>query len=429
MSAMSSPTPEQLQALLNSPALTPPPGVVPNFVDPPNSYDAAVAINIVFLVLSTLSLAMRIYTKVRIMHQMALADYSILLGWGVFVGLLVPAWYVVKIAPGVHQWNIRLKDYISFSYYIYISSAMYGICIFFVKLSILLQYLQIFVPLKSRNALYWTSHALIWTNFVFYLISVCLVLFGCKPIAKAWNPLITNGHCIDTLATDTAAGAINSLSDIVILVLPQVSIWRLQMALRRKIQISALFFIGLFACVCSIVRLAYATKLYRSTDITYYGWNDALWAIMEMASGIIVACLPLSAKFFQGLEEMGTLSKIRSSLKLFRNFTVVANRRRTDDHSAENYISSSAPTSRTTKMRAGQYKTLSDRLPLAKISHPNLEVTTFGDDEHNQHETHIMRTINIDTRSEPNDHDQFHSLNSQARTSQPDSSHGISGEV
>ena len=181
---------------------------------------------------------------------------------GVFVGLFVPAWYVIEIAPGVHQWDIRLKDYISFSYvcpcagmllsseltpaqYIYISSAMYGICIFFVKLSILLQYLQIFVPLKSRNALYWTSHALIWTNLVFYLISVNLVLFGCKPIAKAWNPLITNGHCIDTLATDTAAGAINSLSDIVILVLPQVSIWRLQMALRRKIQISALFLIGL----------------------------------------------------------------------------------------------------------------------------------------------------------------------------------------
>ena len=179
----------------------------------------------------------------------------------------------------------------------------------------------------------------------------------------------------------------------------------------------------------SIVRLAYATKLYRFTDATYYGWNGVLWAILEMASGIIVACLPLMAKFFQGLEEMGTLSKIRSSLKVFRNFSVVANRRRTDDHSAENYISSSAPTTRSTKTRAGQYKSLSDRLPLAKRSHPNLEVTTFGDDEYNKHEAHIMRTINVDIRSEPNEHNRFHSPNSQARISQPESSHGISGEV
>ena len=75
---MSSPTPEQLQALLNGPALAAPPGVISNFSDPPSSYDAAVAINIVFLVLSTLTLAMRIYTKVRIIHQMALADCTTL---------------------------------------------------------------------------------------------------------------------------------------------------------------------------------------------------------------------------------------------------------------------------------------------------------------------------------------------------------------
>ena len=181
--------------------------------------------------------------------------------------------------------------------------------------------------------------------------------------------------------------------------------------------------------MCSIIRLSYATKLWRSTDITYYGWYDGLWAILEMASGIIVACLPLSAKFFQGLEEMRTLSKIKSSLKLFRNFTVVASRRRTDDYSAESHISSNAPTSRSTKIRAGQYKTLSDRLPLAKRSHQNLEVTTFGDDEYNQSEAHIMRTINIDTRSEPNVHSRSQSPNSRARTSQPESSHGISGEV
>ena len=192
-------------------------------------------------------------------------DFCIDTSQGVFVGEHVLAWLMAGIAPGVHQWNVQIKNFVSFTHvcpcgglllsselipaqYLWSFTITYGICIFFIKLSILLQYLQIFVPLKSRNALYWTLHALIWTNLVFYLITFCLVLFSCKPIAKAWNPLITNGHCIDTLwaiISLTAAGAINSLSDIVILVLPQVSIWRLQMALRRKIQISAVFFIGL----------------------------------------------------------------------------------------------------------------------------------------------------------------------------------------
>lgn len=128
--------------------------------------------------------------------------------------------------------------------YIHVGTLMYGWSIFFIKLSILLQYVQVFVPLNSRNAIYWTSHALIWTNMVFYIISEFLEGFACKPIAKAWDPLITNGHCINILAINVAASSINSVSDIAILVLPQVTIWRLQMALKRKIQISAIFLIG-----------------------------------------------------------------------------------------------------------------------------------------------------------------------------------------
>ena len=121
---------------------------------------------------------------------------------------------------------------------------MYGICIFLIKLSILLQYIQIFAPLNSRNAMFWTSQALIGTNFIFYFISTFLEIFSCTPIAKAWDPLISNGHCINILALNVAASSINSLSDLTILVLPQVSIWKLQMALKRKIQISGIFLIG-----------------------------------------------------------------------------------------------------------------------------------------------------------------------------------------
>ena len=54
--------------------LAPPPGVVPNLVNPPNSARVAEAISIVDLVLSTLAVAMRLYTKVHVMHQIAAAD-------------------------------------------------------------------------------------------------------------------------------------------------------------------------------------------------------------------------------------------------------------------------------------------------------------------------------------------------------------------
>lgn len=291
---------------------------------------------------------------------------------------------------------------------------MYGFCIFFVKLSILLQYLQIFVPRKTRNMMYLASHALIWTNLVFYLISTFLEIFACNPIAKAWNPLITTGHCINVLALNVAASSINSLSDLAILILPQVSIWRLQMSLKRKLQTSAVFLIGILsvsmpqngdyrliqfsACVCSIIRLSFAIRLYETTDITYYSWLTGLWTYPEMASGILVACLPVSPKFFQALNEKGAFSKVRTSLKSLLTFTIVSSQKSADSNTAEDQTSLNGP-----MFRHAKYKNLPDGRPLADNSRETWTDATTGEDKHHGPERYIMRTINIDASSEPND--------------------------
>lgn len=93
--------------------------------------------------------------------------------------------------------------------------------------------------------MYCASHALIWANFLFYFTSSFLEIFACTPISKAWDPLITTGHCINTLALNVAASIINFISNLAILILPQLSIWKLQMDTRRKIQVSVLFLLGI----------------------------------------------------------------------------------------------------------------------------------------------------------------------------------------
>ena len=122
---------------------------------------------------------------------------------------------------------------------------MYGVCIFFIKLSILLQYLQIFVPVKRMSTMYLASYALIWSNFVFYFVSTFVEIFACSPIRKAWEPLVAEGHCVNILALNVAASSINSASDVGILILPQISIWRLHMSVKRKLQVSVIFLIGI----------------------------------------------------------------------------------------------------------------------------------------------------------------------------------------
>jgi hypothetical protein len=67
------------------------------------------------------------------------------------------------------------------------------------------------------------------------------------------------------------------------------------------------------ACVASIVRLHYAIELSQSSDITYYTSLMGLLTLPEMASGIVIVCLPVSPKFFQSFKEIKFFSSMGAS--------------------------------------------------------------------------------------------------------------------
>ena len=122
---------------------------------------------------------------------------------------------------------------------------MYWTSIFLIRSSIVLQYLQLFVPFKKPRSMYVACYLLILVNFVFYLISIFLEMFQCSPVRALWDPFVSKAHCINVLAISVTVSTINSASDLVILLLSQISIWRLQMSLRRKFQISGVFLVGI----------------------------------------------------------------------------------------------------------------------------------------------------------------------------------------
>lgn len=61
---MSSLTPAEIQELLNGPGLTPPPGIIPNFINPTNETGTNIAANTICLAIATICLFIRMYTKV-----------------------------------------------------------------------------------------------------------------------------------------------------------------------------------------------------------------------------------------------------------------------------------------------------------------------------------------------------------------------------
>lgn len=64
----------QLDALLDGPALAPPPGVVPNLTNPPESVVASYMVTSLTIAIATLAVLVRMYTRIFITKQVGFAD-------------------------------------------------------------------------------------------------------------------------------------------------------------------------------------------------------------------------------------------------------------------------------------------------------------------------------------------------------------------
>ncbi|KAF2501685.1 hypothetical protein BU16DRAFT_613535 [Lophium mytilinum] len=303
--------PEVLQKMLDAPAHAPPAGVIPNFIDPPSLHTTSLVIVIVCLIIPTIAVWMRLYTKGKIVKSITLEDYVLLLGWVCYVGAYyVCAFLIIDYLPGVHQWDVQVKAISKYLYYLHIGTLMYGITILFIKLSILIQWIRVFLTPASRGPMFWAFHALIWANIIFYVSCTFIEVWSCNPRAKIWTPLLQGGKCLNTNAIAVSSGVFNTISDIAMVLLPQRVIWKLNMSRGRKIGLSAIFLFGILACIASLVRLYYCVRVFESHDYTYYTLLMALGSFPEMTAGFLVICLPVLPKFVRSMFGEDILTRV-----------------------------------------------------------------------------------------------------------------------
>lgn len=293
-------SPQQLEALLNGPAGPPPPGVRPDFDNPANLNGLFILTLTLCLVFAGFAVLMRIYTKLFLIRSWDYEDYAIILGWIFQIGQAVPSRMANKDGRGVHMWDIQLKTFSRLLYDVHVHSIMYSFTVFFIKLSILLQYLRIFVPTRKSNmAMFLTTHVVIWSLFLFYLLDVAFTIGLCNPRRKIWQPWLSNGHCYSSGVWSLASGTFNAVSDITVLILPMPCLWRLQIPLKSKLTTIGIFATGSFACVTSVLRTYYTWKVVKEPDVSYNMILMGLWTLAEVATGIIISCLPVLPRFFR----------------------------------------------------------------------------------------------------------------------------------
>ncbi|KAL8823589.1 MAG: hypothetical protein Q9191_005722, partial [Dirinaria sp. TL-2023a] len=116
----------------------------------------------------------------------------------------------------------------------------YAPLVFLVKTTILLLYLRIFGV--DRHIKY-AIHSLLLVLGCYYIATLCAKAAVCVPLRKLWYPE-TKGHCINNTAALLTDCAVSIISDLVILILPMSRVWALQLPVKRKIALSAVFATG-----------------------------------------------------------------------------------------------------------------------------------------------------------------------------------------
>lgn len=112
------------------------------------------------------------------------------------------------------------------------------------KIAILLEWLRIFAPAGSRNVFFWTCHVTIWINVLSYGAGMLVENLHCVPFERIWDKTVP-GRCINSLDAIVVTSALNVASDVLVLLLPHMAIWKLQTSRKRKIGVSIVFGVGL----------------------------------------------------------------------------------------------------------------------------------------------------------------------------------------
>ncbi|KAI1420661.1 hypothetical protein F5Y12DRAFT_791210 [Xylaria sp. FL1777] len=253
------------------------------------------------------AVATRLFTRYKI-KKLGIPDLLLVISTGLFIAILYNG-YEAAIYPGfgVHTWQFDPK-LATASHFSYKSGTItFGLGIAFLKVAILLDWVQIFVPTGVRNTLFWILHLLIFSNALFYLIGTFIDGFVCP--SRDVGTVKCN---TDIVRYIVASGVINVISDLTIFITPHWVIWKLNMSESQKRGISVLFMIGL----CALARLLYVLKAYHTRDVLYYSVIINMWAIAEQTLGFLVIGVPAIPKAFgefHWTKRLGLFSRSRSA--------------------------------------------------------------------------------------------------------------------
>ncbi|KAI1169482.1 hypothetical protein F4777DRAFT_572996 [Nemania sp. FL0916] len=280
----------QMGDLSQIPATQPPPGITPNFEDPPSLATVYRVSVYLFVPLTFLFVVVRVYARAILMNRFGTDDVLAILSAAIITSYCATVIKLVDHPLGRHLWDVPLSEinneYLKLTA---VGLALYCLGAMFFKLTLLSLYLRLFNPVRLAFFLICGGMAAVvgvYVSLAIFMLDKCVPRSG-----QTWQYTTFYGSC--STAQDTiskVSGIFGLISDIYILLIPLWLISHLTLAPKRKAGVLAIFLTGLVGIGSSAAGLA-----------TRYIWDqaDGTWAIVyalgiiESNIGIICACMPV----------------------------------------------------------------------------------------------------------------------------------------
>ncbi|RYP91932.1 hypothetical protein DL770_001906 [Monosporascus sp. CRB-9-2] len=266
--------------LSRTPAGIPPPGVIPNFVDPPSqSWIGRLSIYAT-LPLMVAFFALRLYASTA-----------------AFCGVLMPIF--LDDTWGRHVWDIALSIVVAdsgrkFLKALLTAGVLYNFAAMFIKLSLLALYFRLFQPLHRITVMIWVG---IISMVVFYIACTAVVMALCLPRRSdgGWGSASYSERCgTPYLKLNAAAGLISAATDLYVLAIPIFMVLKLNLTRRKRIGVA-----GVFLTAGAVYR--FEDIYLNPPDYTWYSMYTFPLAVAELNVGVICCCMPIVFVMFKGL--------------------------------------------------------------------------------------------------------------------------------
>ncbi|PYI23226.1 hypothetical protein BO99DRAFT_324184 [Aspergillus violaceofuscus CBS 115571] len=247
-------------------------------------------------IISLSCLSLRLFVRRKINSRLYAEDYCLIFSWvRVFVltADLIDAIYNAGL--GTHVQNLSTSVLDLFEKLILATACLFvtGSCL--ARSAHLIFLARIFAGKQSMRYAVYTVTAFITVGSA---TTFSLFVFACRPISKSWT-ITQAGRCINQSAIFIAVAIFNICSDILLLLLPVPTIYRLKITHTQKVRFMIVSIMVCVTFIASAVRLSITIPLLTSRDLTYDTARLGLLVGIEANILTIAPCLPAIQQGFR----------------------------------------------------------------------------------------------------------------------------------